>query len=262
MCLIVFAFHAHPDYPLLYAGNRDEFYERPTRPMHRWDTSPAIWAGRDEKAGGTWFGVNEQGTVAALTNIRDKRSIKPNAPSRGEIVPALLTDKSPLADRLALLDKKAPEYNGFNILLGNRHELYHYNSQSRRMAPVKPGVHAISNASLNTAWPKVEQAEKKMRELLKNGIATDSSALFGLMNDRTTYPLDKLPETGLDDEMEIAVSAAFIEAGDYGTRSTTVMKIGSNNRIELLERSFDTENTRRYEEKPFLLEPSASGRLQ
>ena len=34
MCLIVFAHEAHPDHRLIVAANRDEFYDRPTRPLY------------------------------------------------------------------------------------------------------------------------------------------------------------------------------------------------------------------------------------
>jgi uncharacterized protein with NRDE domain len=37
MCLVLFAWHTHPDLPLVVAANRDEFYARPTEPLHRWD---------------------------------------------------------------------------------------------------------------------------------------------------------------------------------------------------------------------------------
>ena len=86
MCLLVFAFKAHPSYKLILAANRDEFYERPTAPAEFWDDTPHLLAGKDLKAGGTWLGITGSGKIAAITNYRDPSSIKESAPSRGRIV--------------------------------------------------------------------------------------------------------------------------------------------------------------------------------
>ena len=58
---MLIALDSHPDYPLILAANRDEFYDRPTAPARFWDDAPAILAGRDLKAGGTWLGIDRRG---------------------------------------------------------------------------------------------------------------------------------------------------------------------------------------------------------
>ena len=88
MCLILFAQNAHPDYPLVFAGNRDEFYDRPTVSAAFWDEAPHVLGGRDLKAGGTWLGVTKGGYWATVTNVRDQGPHRENAPSRGHEVPA------------------------------------------------------------------------------------------------------------------------------------------------------------------------------
>ena len=67
MCLIIFAYRSHPDYRLVLAANRDEFYDRPTRHAAFWNDAPEILAGRDLKAGGTWLGITKTGRFAAIT---------------------------------------------------------------------------------------------------------------------------------------------------------------------------------------------------
>ena len=47
MCLILFAVQPNPDYRLVVAANRDEFYRRPAHPAGLWDDYPEILAGRD-----------------------------------------------------------------------------------------------------------------------------------------------------------------------------------------------------------------------
>jgi uncharacterized protein with NRDE domain len=68
MCWIAILFQINPRWPLIVAANREEARQRPTRAPFRWPEEPAIWAGRDDVAGGTWLGVNAAGLLAAVTN--------------------------------------------------------------------------------------------------------------------------------------------------------------------------------------------------
>ena len=100
MCLIVFAYRTLPDYRLILAANRDEFYSRPTRAVAYWDDAPGVLAGRDLKAGGTWLGITSAGRFAAITNYRDVNSNRENAPSRGNLVSDFLIGNSTPRDYL------------------------------------------------------------------------------------------------------------------------------------------------------------------
>lgn len=81
MCLIAFAWQAHPRWRLLLAGNRDEFHARPSAALARWNDSVVI-GGRDLEAGGTWLGVTDAGRCCVVTNVRDPRDPQLGA-SRG-----------------------------------------------------------------------------------------------------------------------------------------------------------------------------------
>ena len=71
MCVIFFAYRAHPEYPLILLANRDEFYARPTDGARAWEYFPDIFAGRDLVHGGTWLGITKTRRFAAVTNYRD-----------------------------------------------------------------------------------------------------------------------------------------------------------------------------------------------
>ena len=110
MCLIVFSYKTHPKYPFILAANRDEFYKRPTAPLHRWDTEPPIIAGKDEEAGGSWLGLTPDGRIGFLTNYRKISENKQNAPSRGQLVTdILLSDEQP-RKIMYKLKKKSDKY--------------------------------------------------------------------------------------------------------------------------------------------------------
>ena len=153
MCLILVAWQAHPGYPLLVAANRDEFYARRTASADFWPESPQVLAGRDLEAGGTWLGITRQGRFAALTNYRDPSSHKPQAPSRGKLVADFLRGKDSIDAYLDTLDAIA--YNGFNLLLGDGKQLIAFSNITMQRHELAPGVYGLSNALLDTPWPKV-----------------------------------------------------------------------------------------------------------
>ena len=243
MCLIVFSLRSHEKYPLILAGNRDEFYERPARPAKFWENNPNLLAGIDIKGGGTWMGVTTCGKLGALTNYRDLTNIKENAPTRGSIVTDYLTGTKPAPVFLETLNENAQKFNGFNVLAGTPDSFFHYSNETRKITEIESGIHGISNAVLNTPWPKVEKAKEDLRNILRND-HIDTEELFSLLKSKKTYPLEILPNTGLPDEKEKAVSAAYIKTEDYGTRCSTIILMDQNGEVTFIERTYDpkTEN--------------------
>ena len=71
MCLLSLAWQAHPDYPLIFVGNRDEYHARPTAAADWWQDRPDILGGRDLQAGGTWLAINRKGDFGVVTNRPD-----------------------------------------------------------------------------------------------------------------------------------------------------------------------------------------------
>src|SRR5258706_6908216 len=160
MCLILFAWQAHPDYPLVVAANRDEWRDRPTAPAAWWDDAPDILAGRDLEAGGTWLGVTRAGRFAAITNFRDPSDRKSTAPSRGQLVADFLRGDDAPRDYLAALAAKAARYNGFNLLLADDKSMCYFGSREGEIIDVAPGIHGLSNHLLDEPWPKVKMESR------------------------------------------------------------------------------------------------------
>ena len=158
MCLIVFAWRPDHAQPLIVAANRDEFYARPSLPLAQWPEAPHVHAGRDLEAGGSWLGIGANGRFAALTNIRDPHQ-PPARKSRGELVAGFLTGVQSLEDYLADVVDRSPDYAGFNLLLGNHHELWHFNARMSEPVMLESGVYGLSNAGLDTPWPKLLKAK-------------------------------------------------------------------------------------------------------
>lgn len=238
MCLILFAYKAHPSYSLILAANRDEFYQRPSAVADFWEDAPLVLAGRDLQEGGTWLGIDRAGRFAAITNYRDPASLKNNAPSRGVLVRSYLCGNQSPDAYLEKISRQAQLYNGFNLIAGDRHELYAYSNRGAKQK-LKPGIYGLSNHLLNTPWPKVTRGKKMLTAALAVKGAELESALFALLLDRKIPADDKLPDTGIGLEWERLLSSIFIASPVYGTRSSTILLIGKNGRVRFAEKVYD-----------------------
>ncbi len=238
MCLILFAFKAHPGYKLILAANRDEFYNRPTAPAGWWEDHPDLLAGKDLKAGGTWLGITKKGRIAAVTNYRGKGIQKQEALSRGTLVRDYLISEVPGAAYSGELIKMSPRYNGFNLIFGDVDNLYYYSSMKNQVMQVQPGIHGLSNAFLDTPWVKVVKGKQALEEeVLKPGDIS-MAAVFDLLKDTDTAPDDQLPDTGIGTAYERLLSPLFIRAEGYGTRSSTLLLVDQDNQVRFIEKSF------------------------
>jgi len=258
MCLAVVAWHAHPDYPLVLAANRDEFYTRSTRPASWWGQSVALLAGRDEEAGGTWLGITRAGRVALLTNVRAPSERNPHAPSRGAITVAALQSAQPTSEWLRAQSPRMSTYNGFNLLVaepaasgrGLPRLVYYTNRRRHGPRVLAPGIYGLSNAFLDTPWPKVVRAVGAFACALARRVDADS--LLSLLADRRPVHDSELPSSGVPLEWERALAPIQIRANGYGTRSSSVITVRRDGVVNFLERSFepdapDTHRDRHFE---------------
>jgi uncharacterized protein with NRDE domain len=239
VCLLVLGLRAHPLYRLVVAANRDEFLDRPAEAARFWPGGEGLLAGRDARAGGTWIGVTRAGRFAALTNVRDPRSFDPSAPSRGALVVRFLSDSDvPLSHLRKVADEPARR-NGFNLLAGAGGRLAWHSNAGGAPREVAPGVHAVSNALLDTPWPKTTRSAARLGTILERGSRVDPEELFALLADRTPAADSELPDTGVGLATERVLSPPFIAAPGYGTRSSTLLLAGRGGRASFLERRFD-----------------------
>jgi uncharacterized protein with NRDE domain len=239
MCLIVFGLYAHPRYSLVVAANRDEFVARPSEPAAFWQGYDGLLAGRDLVAGGTWMGVTRSGRFAALTNVRDPRAFDPSAPSRGELVVRFLAGEEEPVAHLRRLAAEGSRRNGFNLLAAANGRLAWFSNAGDEPREVEAGVHAVSNALLDTPWPKVRRSVAGLARILGRLDRIDPEELFALLADRDPAPDGHLPDTGVGLATERILSSPFIAAPGYGTRGTTLLLVAPTGRATFLERRFD-----------------------
>jgi uncharacterized protein with NRDE domain len=238
MCLILFSYKIHPNYRLILAANRDEFYNRPTAPLDYWADHHEVLAGRDLKANGTWLGVTRSGRIAAVTNFREPGAHMEKAPSRGVLIRDYLTANGAPADYLNDVRKLGHSYNGFNLIAGDREGLFYYSNRATRVHELKPGLYGISNHLLDTSWPKIKSGKARLQGQLNGKEKIDFGKIFEILSDRSIPADDELPDTGVGLQWERILSPLFITSPDYGTRSSSIVLIGTSGKVTVMERTF------------------------
>lgn len=238
MCLVVVAWQQHPDYPLLIAGNRDEFHARPTEGAGWWPDQPDIVGGRDLQAGGTWLALHRNGRFATVTNHRDAVPTSSKFRSRGHLVTEFLNASLSPEQYLEQIDGSL--YAGFNLLVSDGVELACLSNRAAGVRLLQAGIYGLSNALLDSPWHKVTYAKDRMSQLIDEN-RLNSTSLFRLLDHRQRAPVADIDIEYLPFETAHAISAPFIVRPDYGTRSSSVLLQKANGDWRFHERRFDTD---------------------
>lgn len=239
MCLIVFAWQAHPHYRLVLAGNRDEFHARPSAPLAWWPDVPDVAGGRDLQAGGTWLAIRRDGRLGAVTNYRDPAALRPDGPSRGGLVADFLAARHGAFDYARAVAERGGAMSGFNLLVADDAELaYAVNRPEPHAVRIDPGIYGLSNHRLDTPWPKLVTARASLAAALA-AQDPDPEDLFALLAGRDPAPDAALPDTGVGLELERLLSPRFIVSPGYGTRSSSVLLVTHAGEGHFEERRYD-----------------------
>ena len=220
MCLLLLSYQTHPDYPLIVASNRDEYYARPSKNLDYWPDAPDILAGQDLKEGGTWLGVNRHGRFAALTNVRETQS-QTTAKSRGHLVADFLQDTASPDTFLQELAQHQRLFKGFNLLVGDENSLFYFSNRDPRIQRLAPGYYGLSNHLLNTPWPKVRRGLVAFKAIVADDLSEQS--LLTLLANEEIASDHELPDAGIGLASERLLSPLFIKSAVYGTRTSSVI---------------------------------------
>ncbi|MBW8076411.1 NRDE family protein [Metallibacterium scheffleri] len=261
MCLIAWSWQPRHARCLLLGANRDEWLARPTEPMHWWDAVPGVppvLAGRDLQGGGTWLGIRRDGLLAALTNVRETGSREAQRPSRGNLAARFLQGRHPRSGEpwaaggvpawARELQRHMHEFAGFNLLLADlrRGEMVCVSNRAP-LVDVEPGVHGLSNAALDTPWPKVLRLRQAVAHARDD--EQDFESLLQPLLDPAPAEDSELPPLPpgmqLSREWNRGLSAAFIRLPDYGTRCSTLLRAHSDGSIQVLEQQHEADRARR-----------------
>lgn len=244
MCLVLVAWQQHEEWPLVVAGNRDEFHARPTEGLHWWPDNPQLLAGRDLQAGGTWLAVGRNGRFATVTNHSDAAPPQAGLRSRGELVTNFVNSTATPLDFVEQIDGKA--YAGYNLFVCDGRQLAFASNRDGEPRELGPGLYGLANAGLDAPWHKTLVSKERFRRRLESG-KIKPNALLKLLSDRERAPAAEVQTNGLDFALAHAVTAPFVVQPDYGTRSSTVVLVDRNGRVDVTERRFVADGSRRGE---------------
>ncbi len=236
MCLVALAWQQNAEFPLVVAGNRDEFHARPTQSLRWWPDHPDIVGGRDLQAAGTWLGLHRNGRFATVTNFRDAEKPSAKFRSRGHLVSDFLLSSKTSMEFLQGIDGK--KYAGFNLLLADGDSLAWYSNRADEPRLLEPGLYGLSNKLLDSPWHKVRRSKAALDVLLQQGSVNETS-LLRLLADRETAPVSEIESGRLPFARAQALSAPFIVSPDYGTRSSSVVLCDNAGNWRIRERRFD-----------------------
>lgn len=239
MCLIAWRWCPDARDSLVLLSNRDEFFDRPTAPAMQWPESN-IWAGRDQRAGGSWLGVTDAGRLAAITNHRAPDLVSDQAMSRGNLVRQFLEADLSSEEFTARLSHEYGLYSPFNLMVYDGDKLLGFEGRvvSHRVVMLEPGYGGVSNADFNTPWHKQVQLHAGFTQIVEGEACSDDALLDLLLNDQVAS-MHQLPQTGIPIDKEVALSAPFVRMSDYGTRASTLIRI-EDKKINFVERGFDS----------------------
>jgi uncharacterized protein with NRDE domain len=196
------------------AANRDEFHARPASPAAFWGDAPAILAGRDLEAGGTWMGVSRTGRFAAVTNYRGGTEPRA-AQSRGALVTRFLATPALPGDFLLEIQKRKGDYSGFNLLLADGAELWWYSNRDSAPRRLDPGVYGLGNLLLDD--PEVAGAKERFKKSLE-------------------------PAPAVETLFQVLAPSRIVNAR-YGTRCSTVLLARNDGLVRYQERTFLADGT-------------------
>ena len=233
MCLLAWNWQPQADMPLLLLSNRDEFYDRKAAALHWWGNGSPVLAGRDLQAGGTWLGLSRDGRLAALTNCRSSTPPAAEKSSRGKLVSDFLENTLSGADFLDQVSKTVTHYNPFTLLVFDKKTLLSLESREAKVVTIEPGIGALSNAGINTPWPKLLCLKTGLETELDQGDQRIPAIdhLRHLLHNTAVAPEKTLPKTGLAPELERALSPIFIASPRYGTRASSVIALQRNHAL-------------------------------
>ncbi len=232
MCLLAWAWQMDEHWPLILLGNRDECHHRPALPLHRWSGSNLV-AGQDLEAGGTWLGVTGARRLAALTNVREPGS-RAGTASRGRLVMDFLTTTRSLDEYVYDVQQRAQDYGGFNLLLREGDQMVVMSNRGISYQMLAPGFYMLSNAALDTPWPK----SLRLKNLLCNNMTHVEAEWLTWLSDTAQAPDALLPDTGVGLVWERFLSASLIVSPAYGTRCSSLVRQGHDNHWEFREQTW------------------------
>lgn len=238
MCLVTFIKDAHPEYPLILLANRDELYDRPAAPIHRWTEYPTVTAGMDLKEYGTWLGYTDSGRIIVVLNhpFQDWKPTLDPARSRGKLLKDYLTNDFTIEEFEQYLRESRTKYNGYHLLYGTFDDLRYYSNIEDGFQTFDKGLYCLANTKDDVSNHRVDRSSEILQQFVdaQTGDINPAELTDFFMDKEVTEKMENYPKE-LDREMAINNSSIFIEGQDFGTVGTTALLVKNGGTVHVRE---------------------------
>jgi hypothetical protein len=167
MCLLAVQYRLVPESPILIAANREEYYDRPSLSPSIQSGKPRALCGIDQRCGGTWLGVNQNGMFVGLCN-RMTRVPKAGERSRGLLALDVLRCGSARKGLDKALDELSrTRYAGFNMVIADYTEgwVLYNEDQEPDVRDLPEGLSIIGARNLNDPGDERVQMAQRLLTL-------------------------------------------------------------------------------------------------
>jgi len=240
MCTIIVRHRMDDFCSTIIAANRDEFYDRAAMGPMVLRAQPLVVGGRDEREGGTWFGLSANGLFVGLTNQRSFGSRDDSLRSRGGLVLDALAEGSLEGVERHLESVDPSAYNEFNLIFGDGIELRAAYSRSDRheveIERLVDGVHVLCNDRIGSPeFPKAEKARARVMAAPPDTWPRLKQQLVEVLSDGSLPDPSEVPaippDAPFDQEVARCLQAICVKTPVYGTVSSTIAAV-SPGRVE------------------------------
>lgn len=238
MCLVTFIKDKHPDYPLIMLANRDESYDRPAAPIHRWTEYPNVTAGMDLKEYGTWLGFTDEGRFILILNypFQDWEPTLNPPRSRGKLLKDYLTKAFSIATFEQYLRESRTQYNGYHLLYGTLKELRYYSNVEDTFLTYGSGLYCLANTKDDLSQHRMDRSSQLLQRYVNEHTSElnveEMTAFF--MDNQVSEKMDNYPKE-LDRDLALKHSPIFIEGEDFGTVGTTAILLHKDGTLHVRE---------------------------
>ena len=235
MCLLAIQYRLVPESPVLVAANREEFYDRASLVPSIQSGKPRILCGLDQKAGGTWLGVNQHGLFVAACNRR--KIDVPLAPkSRGVLCRELLRAGSARrAVDMAMDELSTGQYDGVNFVIADAASGWVVHGGSDvNVVELEPGLSLISNRDLNDPHDERVSMARRLLTLQKLDSPVKFLAVASKVFARSPSPPGR--------------PSIVVRGAERGTVSSTLIALGKKPRDAIYQYSPGAPDQSKYED--------------
>lgn len=236
MCLLAVLYRLVPESPILVAANREEYYDRPSLPPSIQSGKPRVLCGVDQRAGGTWLGVNQHGMFVGLCNRRTAAPDPLGARSRGLLAREVLRSGSARkgVDK-AMEELMTHRYESLNLVVCDAESGWVVHSDGEQeVFPLEEGLNIIGNQNMNDPTDERVQLAHRLLTLQMLDSPVKFLAVASKVFARAPSPPGR---------------ATMVSRGsDYGTVSSTLVALSPKPRDAIFQFAAGAPDETKYED--------------